>query len=142
MRDTPIYRLKERNPATRAAHQRQVLWQITAPFVAGMLVILALVVLTIMSAFGGGAVVSRWADISLIWLILPNLVFALILTLLVAALIYGLVKLIGVLPEVTFDIQEFLAIMQARIKAIADSLARPVIQVGGFWAAVRALFGK
>ncbi len=142
MRDMPIYRVKETNPATRAAHKRQVFWQITAPFVVFLLIVLALMVLTIWSALGGEGGVSRWADISLIWLILPNLAFTLIFTAIVAALVYGLVKLSGVLPEVTFRIQEFLASLQIRLREISDSAARPVIKVGGFWASVRALFRR
>jgi uncharacterized Tic20 family protein len=142
MRDTPIYSIKDRNPVTRAAHKRQVLWQITVPFVAGILVILALAALTVASALGGGAVVSRWADISLIWLILPTMIFTLIFLIVVSALVYFVVKVIGVLPEYAYKAQEFLAKMRARLQAASDTAASPVIKTGGFFAALRVLFGK
>jgi hypothetical protein len=142
MRDTPNFKLKERNPATRAAHQREVLWQITLPFIIGLLVILGLAALTIVSALGGAEGVSKWADISLIWLIIPSILTTLIFLIIVSALVYLVVKLIGVLPEYAYKTQEFLAKMRARLQAASDTAAKPVIQAGGFFAALRVLFGK
>jgi hypothetical protein len=142
MRDTPVYSIKERNPVTRAAHKHQVLWQITLPFILGILVILALAVLTVVAALGGGGIVSRWADISLIWMILPSMIFALIFLAIVSGLVYVVVKLIGVFPEYAFKAQEFLAQVKARLQAASDAAARPVVKAGGFFAALRVLFGK
>ena len=133
---------QERNPVTRDAHRRQVLWQITLPFVVGVLLILALAVLSVVSALGGGEVVSRWADISLIWLILPMIVFTLIFLAVVSGLVYLVVKLIGVLPGYAFKAQEFLASLQEKLRSLSDKAAQPVIKVGGVWAGVRKLFGK
>ncbi len=137
-----MFQPQERNPVTREAHRRQVLWQISLPFGVGILLILALAGLTVLSALGGGAGVSRWADISLIWLILPMIVFTLILLAIVAGLVYLIVKLISVLPGSAFKVQELMASWQEKIRSASDKAAQPVIRVGGFWAGVRKLFGK
>ncbi len=133
---------QERNPITREAHRRQVLWQITLPFGVGLFLILALAALTILSAVGGGEVVSRWADISLIWLILPMFFFTLIFLAIVSGLVYLVVKLIGVFPIYAFKAQGFFASLQEKIRSASDKAAQPVIKVGGFWAGVRKFFGK
>jgi uncharacterized Tic20 family protein len=142
MRDKPIYFFKERNPAARAAHKRQVLWQITLPFILAILVILGLAVLTVVISLGSGETASRWADVSLIWLILPTMLFAFIFLVIISALAYLVIKLIGVFPEYTYRVQEFLEKVKARLRAASDTAARPVIQAGGFFAAVRVLLGK
>ncbi|MEW6092435.1 MAG: hypothetical protein AB1531_00575, partial [Chloroflexota bacterium] len=72
---------------TLRRHKRQVLWQILVPFVlmAGLAIAAALLV-----ALGGAARTSLWRDVSLIWLLAPALVLALILIIVLGMLIYGL----------------------------------------------------
>jgi hypothetical protein len=142
MREFEAMNLQERNPDTHKAHQRQVFWQITFPFVLAILLILALAGLAIASAFGGGEAVSLWADISLIWLIPPVLIVTLIFLLITAGLAYGVIRLIGVLPRYALKAQEFMRLLEANIRSMADKIAEPVIKVNGFWAGIRKLLGK
>lgn len=114
----------ERNPETYQKHQKEVLWQITIPLIAGLVILLLLMVGSVSSAINQ----SRIADISLIWIILPNLAMALITLIILVGLIYGLIKLIGILPYYTQKIQVFFDLIKDRAKNIDDRLIEPIIK--------------
>ncbi len=130
--------LLERNPVTHRIHRHEVLWQITVPLLLGVLVILALMALTIVSAVRGLSLVDRWADISLIWLILPMLFVTLLFALITGAIAYGIIKLIGVLPRYTLRGQGLVGILGARVHQISDAVAAPFIKVDSFGASLKA----
>lgn len=115
---------RERNPETYQKHQKEVLWQITIPLIAGLVILLILMVGCVSSAINQ----SRMADISLIWIILPNLVMALITLIILVGLIYGLIKLIGILPYYTQKIQVFFNLIKDRAQNIDDRLIEPIIK--------------
>lgn len=130
--------LPERNPATHRIHRREVLWQITVPLVVALLVIVALMALTILSAVRGPSAVSRWADISLIWLILPMLVVTLLFMAITGAIAYGVIKLIGALPRFTLRVQSIVALLGQRAHQISDKIVAPFIKIDSFGASVKA----
>ena len=132
----------EVNPVTQGAHKREVLWQITVPFVIVLLIFLGFVVFTAVSGIQGNGQLSRWADTSLIWLILPTLLIAFIFMALLAALVYGLFRLLRVLPGYTRKAQDIVYRIQDRVEAASNLAARPVIKVEGFRAALRAFLGR
>ena len=72
---------KRRNPVTQQAHRKQVLWQITVPLFIAAIVILVLAFLVASDSSQGA---SLWADIALIWLIIPVMVASLIVLVLLA----------------------------------------------------------
>jgi hypothetical protein len=131
--------LPERNPLTRAVHRREVFWQITFPLVIGALLILAL-------AVGAGLVssntASQAANISTMWLILPALAFTLILTLVLATVTYGLIRLIGILPPYAALVQNFFIAVSQKVRKVSDQAVEPVIRVASAQARLSALFGK
>ena len=93
----PVERV--RNPDTHAKHRREVFWQIVVPLGVGILFVIALAGGLIVFEVGDA---SLWADISLIWLIMPVLLMALIPLALLLAMIYLLVIILRDLPPYAF----------------------------------------
>ena len=84
---------KMKNLETHEKHRKEVVWQIFLPLAVGVLLMLILMAVSISSAVNQ----SRLADISLMWIILPNLFVALFVIVLLAVMIYGIMKLTSVL---------------------------------------------
>jgi predicted PurR-regulated permease PerM len=129
-------RLPERNPATQKMHNRQTFWQITLPLGVGGAIVLTFAVL---SSFTEGAAASRWADISLIFLIIPLLFASLLFLAVTAALIYGLARLLKVIPAYALSAQALAFKMERRVRAIADALTEPVFKARSAKAGLGAL---
>ena len=126
----------ERNPVTHKAHRREVLWQITVPLVVGIVAVLALAFL---AARGATNDVSRWADISLIWLILPTLLIAFIFLIVVGAIAFGIVWLVRKLPVPARRAQDLVASLGARVGKITDAAVEPILRAQSFSASLQAL---
>ncbi len=125
-----------RNPQVHAKHRREVFWQITIPLLLGILLLLAALAGVILSAMQASGEVSQWADVSLVWLILPSLLIALIILIILVAIIYGLVILYQKIPHVASLIQFYFQLVQGKISQLTDLSARPFIQLRSFWAAL------
>jgi hypothetical protein len=135
MDDFDPVRLPERNPVTHALHRREVLWQITVPLVIGGIVILALAVL---AAFGSSGNVSRWADISLIWVLSPMLVISLIFFVILAGLAYLMIVVIRKLPPLMRRFQDLVATLGAQVRKITDLIVEPILRIHSFTTSVQA----
>ena len=94
---------------------------------------------TIWAAVGGREEVSRWADVSIIWLIGPQLIFLLIFLMLLSALAFGLIKLIEILPRYTRVVQDFMLLVSLRVREIADRAVEPLLRVHSTRASFDAL---
>ena len=132
----------EPNLVTKAAHRREVLWQITMPLLLGVVLFLGLIALTIVGGVQGDPMIGKWADTSLIWLILPALMFTLVFILITGGLVYLLLRLINILPGYSHKLQRIFWRIQEVVEKGADTAASPVIKAAGFRAAWRALLGK
>ena len=86
--------------------------------------------------------VSTWADASLIWLILPVLLFAVVGVLVLAGLIYLLARLLKVLPVYTSLVQNYADLIAAWVKYISNKVASPFISVESAWTAAGRFFEK
>ena len=131
--------LPPRNPTTHAKHRREVLWQITVPLLVVLILLLGLVGLVIWSGVQANPEVGRWADISLVWLIVPVIILSFIFLLLLSAITFGVIKLIQVLPPYARLAQDFFLRIQARVTGISDRLVRPIVQTKSAAAAARRL---
>lgn len=131
-----LFRL-ERNPKTHAEHKGEVFWQITIPLLGGILVILAAVGVIIFSAIQPMTDVERWADVSLMWLILPSLFFALLFFILLAGLIYATSYLMRVIPHFTLVIQLYFEKARGKISQLANLGVEPILRISAIWAAIR-----
>lgn len=124
--DYPFPEVRERNPDTAAAHRREVLWQIILPMVLVGVVLLAGVVALGLTGVGSA---GRWADISLMWLLLPVIVLSIVPLALLVGLIYGLTRALGALPGLAYQAQRALLRVERTTRRIADRAAAPVIGV-------------
>jgi len=142
MENKPKFQVPERNPATHAIHRREVFWQITFPLIIALLLILGLVGVVIFAGFQGLGEVSRWADVSLIWLLLPALVVVLVMLLMLSGVVYLITRLLAILPGYARLAQDFFYLVQVRVKSISDKLVEPVLKLRSFKAGADALRRK
>ncbi len=76
---------------------------------------------------GGRSQTRLWADISLIWLLLPMLVLTLLLAVLLGIAIYGMARLLKVTPRVTARAGGLADQVAGGIRRAADGAAQPFI---------------
>jgi hypothetical protein len=114
-----------RNPETQAIHHRQVFWQITLPLVILGLIFLAL---TVLVSLNGAGYQSRWADISLIWCLCPNLLVLLLCVGSLGGMSYGLFRLQRVLPGKMYSIQKFSHTVRDGVQKVSDAAVEPVMK--------------
>jgi hypothetical protein len=127
---------KERNPVTQQAHRSQVLWQITIPLVIAAIVIL---VLAVLAATGSPQGASLWADIALIWLIIPVMIASLILLVLLAGLAYAVTWLVRTIPGYAMRAQNFMIMATSQVERLGDVIVEPILRVNAILASLQAL---
>lgn len=124
---SPAPRPRVRNPRTQAKIRRDVLWQMAVPLGLAVAAVLTLAVLLILPV--GAPARSPWADVSLIFLIIPTAVAALIVLVLVAALVGGLYYLLRELPGYFKLAQDFMAVASYRVQTGADKVSSVVLSI-------------
>lgn len=131
-----------KNHVSHVHHQKQRFWQILFPVIIFSLVIIGVCVLMIMSVTGvkTGIDLSQTADTALIWMIVPLLGAAMLFAVILFFLIYGIARIIKVLPDYTFRIQEFFWALTDQVQVMADKLAAPAIGIRRFFAGAKTLF--
>ncbi len=139
MPDTFPLGVRERNPITYKIHRTQTAWQIYLPLAVGLIVVVVFAVFTGLASTEGA---SRWADISLIFLIIPVMMVTLLFLAFTAGLIYIVVKLLQEIPVYTRQAQEMIQMVSQRVRKGTDLAVEPVLRIHGFRAALRALRGK
>jgi len=132
----------EPNPLTQRKHRKEVLWQITAPLVIGALLVLAAGVGVVYAGASNTGPVDRLASISIIWLIIPMMVVALIFLAVTVALAYGLMRLNDLLPIYSRQLQDLFVVIEARVKRAADAAVEPALRVRSAAAGLRAFRRK
>jgi predicted PurR-regulated permease PerM len=130
---------KERNPITYKLHRVQTAWQIYLPLIMGLMIAVAFAVL---AGFASAEGSSRWADISLIFLIIPVVMLTLLVLALTAGLIYIVVKLLQIIPVYSYRALDFIQLVSRRIHKVADLAVEPILRVHGFKAALQVLRAK
>ena len=100
--------LPEPNPVTRAAHRKDFRRQVLLPFLLVVLLSIALVVVFVIFEIGGKGDnwTTTWSEVSTIFLSLFWFLICLVFLALVAALLYGVTKLLKLLPPYTRMAQE------------------------------------
>jgi len=120
-----------------ALHQRQFAWQILVPFLVATVLIVAGAVLV---TTGDAAGTRTWADVSIIWLIAPLLIFAVLLLAVLSLLIYGLARLIRVMPRLTDKAQYYTAAAASVTRKVANGTTKPIIWVQQAGAVIESIF--
>ncbi|MFH1524796.1 MAG: hypothetical protein ABIF04_07500 [Chloroflexota bacterium] len=120
-------------------HKRQFAWQILAPF----LVVTALVIVAVVLVTTGAASATRtWADVSIIWIIAPLLIFALLFAVILLFFIYGIAKLTQATPRYTGKAQNFFAMLSTWTRKIADGATKPIVWVQQIGATIKSIFRR
>ncbi len=131
------YLVTERNAITHAKHRKEVFWQITLPMLIGVLLALIAVTAIIFSTTVTAADLSRWADVSTIWLILPSLVITLIFLAILIAFTYLISVVLKFTPRYARIVQNYFEIGKYKISHITDQITAPIIKSRSIWAVVR-----
>jgi hypothetical protein len=142
MRDKKKINNKQVNPVTQKAHHQEMLWQVTVPFVLGIIVFLAFIILIIIAGAQGDTRIGQWGDVSLIWLLLPTMLFLLIMIAIFGGLLYLLFRLNNAMPGFMKKAQDFSRGVAEAAEKAADLAVEPVIKTESSRAAVRTLFGR
>ncbi len=119
-----------------------MLWQVWTPLVAGILIFLALGILSIIGAAQGNAQVERWANISAVWVIIPVLLSSLLIMALVGGLAYGVAVLLKKMPGWLLTAQLFMLRIALVTRRAADKATTPVMTVNTLSARVSTLWNK
>ena len=131
--------VRERNPITHEKHRREVLRQITLPLVIGIALILIAAIFICRSSTAGASV---WADISLIWLIVPMLFAGLLFLIILAATAYGVIKLVTVLPFYFKQALDWLIGFNISVAQVGNKVTEPFIRLYVFMAKIEFLGNK
>lgn len=135
MDKTPEITRNGENPVPRPdhpsyrKHRRDVTRQILLPIILVTLIGLVFAGLAIFGAVGNHAGVSLWADMSLIWLIIPMMLLSLVILGLVGGMVYGLAKLLGVAPRYTGLAQHYTLWLNAEIVLWTEKIVQPVLSL-------------
>jgi hypothetical protein len=129
-----------RNELTHRRHRHEVTWQILAPLGAGVFLVLVLAALSAFATTIGEK--SQLADVALISLILQALFFGVITLLMLAATVYGLFRLLPLMPTFFFNVQNFFWKIQINVVQIDSKLTEPFLRIHSFTASTRAFGGS
>ncbi|MEW5938477.1 MAG: hypothetical protein AB1750_02340 [Chloroflexota bacterium] len=122
-------------------HRRELWTKILAPLLIAAGLILALSAWIGVAAFRGQADVGRWAAISAIWIVIPVICAGVIVLAIFLGLVYGMARLLQVIPPYTGYAQRVVWRVQGYVKRGADLAVRPILGLEGILAAFRRLFG-
>ena len=128
--------LPERNPVTYERHRKEVMWQILVPVLIGAVIVLALAILATTRT---DAQVSKGADVSVIWMITPMLIVSLIFLVLLGAMVYGVMSLLGILPGYARLVQDYFDAFRVQVGIISNKAVEPVLRMESIKASLRAL---
>jgi uncharacterized BrkB/YihY/UPF0761 family membrane protein len=127
----------ERNPLTHAKHKREVFWQIMLPMLIGVLLVLTVAFLIIFTGPQSSSDLSRWADVSTIWLILPSLFITLIFLIILSSFVYLITVVLRITPRYALIVQLYFEIAKHKVSYYSNRITQPIIKTKGIWAVVR-----
>ena len=127
--------LPHRESPSLRAHKHQRTWQILVPLAGMSALIIAAAVLAVR---GGPSQARVWADVSIIWMLMPLTIFALLLAGVLAFLIYGFYRLFLLLPVYTGRVQDFVFRGESGVRRVSDGIARPLIWIRQIGAALES----
>ena len=130
--------LPEVRPTIRD-HKRQVAWQILAPFLVMAVLIIAGAVLV---TTGGAARASTWADVSVIWLLIPALLVAFVFLAVLVTILYGMGKMLQIIPHYTGKAQGIFSRISSGTRRVADGTTKPFFWFKEAGAVVKSIFRR
>jgi hypothetical protein len=121
-------------------HRRQRFWRIWLPVIlAGLLVIGVTVLVMVTTAGGGNDQDTHWANISLIWILIPTILGSLIWLALLAGLIFVMMKVLNATPTAAGVVQHYFMLASQLACTFSDKVSAPVIKTKSIFAGARRL---
>ena len=136
MQDKP----KPTNITSNSKHARQVVWQIWAPLVLMILLVLSAAVLIVLGAGSGEGKTGQWASISIIWMIMPLIFAGILFLIFTAGMIFLLARALRILPVYTRVVQVYVQIFGIRITNLLDGLVTPIMWINSRSAGLTAIW--
>lgn len=131
---------KIRNIDTHKRHRKEVFWQVTVPVGVSILFFLVLAYLAIFPATADQD--SVWADISLIFLIIPVLLVFLLMTVILMASVYLTAKLMKETPFFMFKVHQWLQLIDSKVQTAGSGAVEPFLRYHSFTASIHELVRK
>jgi hypothetical protein len=108
-------------------HRNEVFWQIWLPIGIGALALISLGILAGLSLQSGTDSAARWANIAVMWLILPVFALGLLVIFLFLGLNFGVFKLTQILPNYSEIVQMYAQRIFRIIETAANKSVRPIV---------------
>ena len=113
-------------PQPTKEHRKQVLWQIWVPLFIAIAMFLCLAIATIRA---GTITTAKLANLSSIYIIILNMVIGLIILTLLAAIIYGIVRLLSVFLIYSRLVQGYFFNAAVFIRLWSDKAVAPLFSI-------------
>jgi hypothetical protein len=121
-------------------HRRQLWTQILVPLLIAVAILLGVATLTGIATFRDGDV-GRWAAISTIWIIIPVMGAGLMVLVIFIGVIYGMARLLALIPPYTGHAQKIVWRIEGYIKRGAEMAVKPVLALEAIFASLKRLTG-
>jgi hypothetical protein len=131
----------ERNPLTHRKHRMETFWQVSFPLILGCILVIGLAAWTVIIATSGGGI-RKTADISLVFLIIPAMVMALIPLAIFIGMAYAVIWLNQNTPYFMKKAQDTMTQVRDGVRNGSDKFAEPVIRFKSRIASLEALQRK
>jgi hypothetical protein len=122
-------------------HRRELWTKILVPLLVAVAAVIAVATLTGIATFHDGGEVERWAAISTIWIVIPIMASGLFLLILFIGIIYGMARLLALIPPYTGYAQKLVWRAQGYVRRGADAAVKPIFGAESLIASVKRLFG-
>ena len=130
---------KRPRPLSDPKHRKQTFWQIWVPLCLSFLVILLLAVLAAISAGSSASpTVTKLSHLSTIYMITPVLIVGVVVLVLMGLVIYGMTRLIDILPVYTRMVQGFFRQIAEFFRMWSNRTVQPVLAIKSWWAGLKA----
>lgn len=118
------------------SHRQQFIWHILLPVLFAVALIVVAGVLTVTQNTDQ---THLWSDISIIWLLIPLLIFSLVFLVVLATLIYAIDRVLKVFPIYTYRAQKLAKRVKQGTRRAADAAVKPVLFIEGINASLRVI---
>lgn len=122
-------------------HRRELWTKILLPMLLAVAVIVAIATLTGIATFRDGGEVERWAAISTIWIVIPIMGAGLLLLILFIAIIYGMARLLALIPAYTGQAQKFVWRIEGYVRRGTQQAVQPILALGSILATLKRFAG-
>ena len=122
-------------------HRRELWTKILVPMLVAVALMVAVATLTGIATFRNNGEVARWAAISTIWMVIPIMGAGLLVLIIFIGLIYGMARLLALIPAYTGYAQKIVWRIEGYIRRGTQQAVQPILALEGILATFKRLFG-